>query len=341
MRTKGKSKIGTIHIVSVLMVLVLMTVVLSSCKQTVPYEERPLINIATLKGPTGIGMVKLFDDNDAKTSANQYETLIVGAPDEIVSKITKGEIDIAAVPTNLAATLYNKTEGEVQLLALNTLGVLYILENGDTVDSIDDLRGKTLYATGKGSTPEFILNYILSENGIDPETDIDIEYKTEHSELLALAAAGSADLVMLPEPFVTTLLAKDVGFTSKIDLTDAWDEIASSNSEQASVLAMGGIVVRKEFAENNPEAVAAFMEEYKASVDFTVSDPDTTATLIVKYGIMADESLAKQALPGCNITFISGAEMKSQITGLYDVFYAADPKSIGGGMPGEDFYYGG
>lgn len=328
-------------IAAVIMVMVLTAGALASCERTPPYEERPVIRIATLKGPTGIGAVKLFADNEAKLTANRYETLIVGAPDEIVGKITTGQLDIAAVPTNLAATLYNKTEGEVQLLALNTLGVLYILEKGDTVSSVEDLRGKKLYATGKGSTPEFILDHILTENGIDPENDIDIEYKTEHSELLTLAASGNADLVLLPEPFVTTLLSRNVGFVSKIDLTSEWDALASQDGQQAGVLAMGGIIVRKEFAENNKAAVDAFLKEYEDSVKYTESSPDETAALVVKYGIMADEGLAKQALPGCNIVFIGGDEMKGKIGELYEVFVAADPKSIGGKLPGEDFYYGG
>ncbi len=329
------------RIIAVLVVLLLTAVLGSSCTKVPAYEDRPVVRIATLKGPTGIGAVKLFEDNEAKQSANRYETLIVGAPDEIVGKMTTGQIDIAAVPTNLAATLYNKTKGEVQLLALNTLGVLYVLEKGDTVTSVADLRGKKLYASGKGSTPEFILNHILSENGIDPLKDIEIEYKTEHTELLTLAASGNADLVLLPEPFVTTLLAKEAGFKSKIDLTAEWDSIASSEAGQESILAMGGLVVRKEFAENNKDSLEAFLEEYEASVKYTQTDPDGTAALVVKYGIMAEEGLAKKALPGCNIVFIAGEEMETSIKGLYDVFFAADPKSIGGSLPGEDFYYGG
>ncbi len=305
----------------------------------VVYENRPLIKIATLKGPTGMGMVKLFSDNEAKTTANRYEPLIVGTPDEIVGKISSGEIDIAAVPTNLAATLYNKTSGKVQLLALNTLGVLNILEKGDTVKSIADLKGKTLYATGKGSTPEFILNYLLIQNGIDPAKDITIIYKTEHSELATLALSGQANLVLLPEPFVTTVLSKNAGFKSVIDMTDEWSATTRKTGIKDSVLSMGCVIVRREFAEANKAAVDAFMAEYKSSISYVNESTAEASLLIAKYEIMASSALAKIAIPNCNITYIDGEVMKTQISNLYNVFFMADPKSIGGKLPEDDFYY--
>jgi len=305
----------------------------------VAYEKRTLIKVATLKGPTGMGMVKLLSDNEAKTTANRYEALIVGTPDEITGKISSGEIDIAAVPTNLAATLYNKTNGKVQLLALNTLGVLNILEKGETVKSIADLKGKTLYATGKGSTPEFILNYLLTQNGIDPAKDITIIYKTEHSELATLALSGQANLVMLPEPFVTTVLSKNAGFKSVIDITDEWSATTKKTGVKDSILSMGCVVVRKEFAEANKAAVNAFLSEYEASTKYVNESMDDASLLIAKYGIMASSALAKVAIPNCNITYIDGEVMKTQISNLYNVFFMADPKSIGGKLPENDFYY--
>ena len=305
----------------------------------VAYENRTLIRIATLKGPTGMGMVKLFSDNEAKTTANRYEPLIVGTPDEIVGKISSGEIDIAAVPTNLAATLYNKTGGKVQILALNTLGVLNILEKGDTVKSIADLKGKTLYASGKGSTPEFILNYILMQNGIDPAKDLTIIYKTEHSELATLALSGGANLVMLPEPFVTTVLSKDSGFKSVLDLTKEWSATTKKTGVNDSVLAMGCVIVRKDFADANKAAVNAFLTEYEASINYVNESMDDASVLIEKYGIMDSSALAKIAIPNCNIVYIDGVTMKTQIANLYNVFFMADPKSIGGKIPEDDFYY--
>ncbi len=304
-----------------------------------PYDERPLVKIATLKGPTGMGMVKLISDNEEKISSNRYEVTIVGAPDEIVGKITTGEIDIAAVPTNLAAALYNRTEKNVQLLALNTLGVLYILEKGNTVNSISDLTGKTIYASGKGSTPEFILNYILTQNGINPAEDITIEYKTEHSELATLALAGQADIVMLPEPFVTNVLSKNQGFRNAVDLTKEWESVTTKLGINDSILSMGGIIVRREFALQNPNVINDFMDEYEASVNFANSSMDQTASLIEKYEIMPSAALAKLAIPNCNIVFVEGEVMKNQISNLYNVFFLSDPRSIGGQIPGDDFYY--
>jgi len=315
----------------------------SSSKPTptnpVAYENRTLINIATLKGPTGMGMVKLFSDNEAKTTANRYKPLIVGAPDEIVAKVISGEIDIAAVPTNLAATLYNKTNGKVQLLALNTLGVLNILEKGNTITSIADLKGKTLYASGKGSTPEFVLNYILQQNGIDPAKDITIVYKTEHSELATLALSGQADIVMLPEPFVTTVISKNVGFKSVVDMTKEWSSVTQKIGIKNSVLSMGCVIVRKDFAVANKAAVDEFLTEYEASIKYANESIDETSLLIAKYEIMPSSALAKVAIPNCNITYIDGEIMKAQIANLYNVFFMADSKSIGGALPLDDFYY--
>jgi len=305
----------------------------------VPHEQRPQVRIATLKGPTGMGMVKLMSDNEEKMTANRYEFTIVGAPDEIVGKIATGEIDIAAVPTNLAATLYNKTEKNVQLLALNTLGVLYILEKGNTINSISDLAGKTIYASGKGSTPEFILNYILTQNGLIPGEDVTIEYKNEHSELATLALAGQADILMLPEPFVTNVLSKNQGFRNAVDLTKEWGNVTAKLGISDSILSMGGIIVRKEFADQNPEVINVFMDEYKRSVDFANTSMDQTASLIEKYEIMPSASLAKLAIPNCNIVFIEGEVMKNQISNLYNMFFLSDPRSIGGAIPGDDFYY--
>lgn len=317
------------------------TPISTASEATIDYADRTLVKIATLKGPTGMGMVQLFDENEKKSTLNRYETLIVGAPDEIVGKITTGEVDIAAVPVNLASVLYNKTEGGVKLLVINTLGVLHILEKGDLVTNINDLKGKTLYASGKGSTPEFILNYILKSNGIDPEKDLKIEYKNEHSELMTLAASGMADLVMLPEPFVTTLISKNADFKRKIDLTGAWDEATKKDGKTDSVLAMGGVIVREEFAKSNPKAVSDFLNEYEKSIIYLNNDMESGAELIVKYGIMPEAGLAKAAIPGSNVVFISGTELKTKIANVFDVFFNADPKSVGGKLPKADFYYEG
>lgn len=296
------------------------------------------LNVAALKGPTGIGMVKLMQDAKNGESSNQYNFTLAGAPDEVTAKFIKGEFDIAAVPVNLAATLYNKMEGNVQVLAINTLGVLYILENGDTVHSIADLKGKTLYATGKGSTPEYILNYLLEKNGIDPEKDITIEYKSEHAELATLMASGEVSLCMLPEPNVTSVLRENSNVHRALNLTTEWEKATSQVGED-STLAQGCIIVNKEFAQKNKQAVDTFLTEYQASVDYVTSSTVDASQLVEEFGIMPKALIAELAIPNCNIIFLEGDTMKETMQANLEVLFQANPKSIGGAMPGDDFYY--
>jgi len=294
------------------------------------------VNIATLKGPTGMGMAKLMEDNQKGSTANNYNFSIAGAPEEIVAKITTGEVDVAAVPTNLAATLFNKTQGKVQIAAINTLGVLYVVQRNDSksgeIKNISDLKGKTLYITGQGSTPEFALEYILSQNGIDPKKDIKIEYKTEHSELATLLSTGQVDIAMLPEPFVTQVTG-DGKVAVKIDIAKEWEKVANNTP-----LAMGAIIVRKDFVDKNKAAVDKLMEEYKASANYTNSNIDDSAKLIAKFDIMP-EAVAKKAIPKCNIVFKDGEEMKGATSKFLDILAKADIKSVGGKLPDEGFYY--
>ena len=298
--------------------------------------EKIQISVAALKGPTAIGMVEMMHNAQEGTTANDYQFTLAGAPEELVGKIVQGEFDIAAVPTNLASTLYNKTEGKVQLAALNTLGVLYIVENGDTIHSMADLAGKTIYATGAGSTPEFALNYLLEQNGLQAGTDVQVEYKTEHSELATLLASGQADIALLPQPFVTSVLNQNEQVRVALDLTEEWEKA----TQGASVLTMGCVVVQKSFAEEHPEALAQFMAEYEASVNF-VNDPanlETAAQYTEDFDIIA-AAVAQKAIPQCNIVFMTGEEMQQATQGFLEVLFEADPASVGGKLPDEGFYY--
>lgn len=293
------------------------------------------LRVAALKGPTAMGMVKLMADAEAGNTANDYEFTLAGSPDEIVGSIVTGEFDIAAVPTNLAATLYNKTQGKVRLMALNTLGVLYVVEAGDTVQSIADLAGRTVYSTGKGSTPEFAFDYVLEKNGLGDQ--VTVEYKSEHAELAALLSQGQADLALLPQPFVTTALAQNEKLRVALDLTQEWDKAAQG----ASQLTMGCVIAQSSFLEENAAAAAAFLAEYKASVEF-VTDPvnlDEAAALIAAQEIIPKAEVAKKALPQCGITFLSGEEMKKIASGFLQVLYDADPQSVGGALPDDGLYY--
>lgn len=312
--------------------------VVSSEASSLPEEEEVVIsaNVGALKGPTAMGMVKLMDEQEDNDELN---FTIAAAADEITPKLIQGELDIAAVPANLASVLYNNTEGEVQVLAVNTLGVLYIVESGDTVQSVEDLRGKTIYSSGKGSTPEYALTYMLSQNGIDPETDVTIEWKSEHSECVAALAAEENAIAMLPQPFVTTAQAKNENIRVALDLTEEWEKL-SSTSENSATLITGVVVARKEFVEENPETVNAFLAAYKESVDYVTSDTEGAAALVGKYEIVTEE-VAKKALPECNITFIAGEEMKTALSSYLQTLFDQNPKAIGGTMPGDDFYYAG
>ncbi len=288
-------------------------------------------NVAALKGPTAMGMVKMMDDD----AGARYNFEICAAADEITPRLVRGEIDIAALPANLAAVLYNRTEGTLEVLAVNTLGVLYIAERGDSIHSVEDLRGRTVYSAGKGSTPEFALNYILRENGLEPGKDVTVEYKSEHSECLAALMADSAAAALLPQPFITTALTKAEDMRVALDLTQEWDAL---QSEGGSAMITGVAVARREFVEENPEAVAAFLEDYASSVAYAGADVSGAAQLIEKYDIVP-AAVAEKALPGCNICCITGEEMKGKLSGYLEVLHAADPASVGGALPGDDFYY--
>ena len=289
------------------------------------------LRIAGLKGPTTMGLVNLMADE----VASSYDFTMYGAADEIVPLLVKGDLDAAAVPANLAATLYNKTNGAVEVACINTLGVLYIVENGETVNSVADLKGQTIVTTGKGTTPEYVLRYVLSENGVDPDSDVTIEYCSEATEALSKVQAGEATIAMLPQPFVTSALSQVEGLRVALDMNEEWQKVAGSK------LVTGVLVVRKDAVENDPEAFASFMEGYAASVEAANSDLEGTAALCEQYGVVAKAALAQKALPQCNIVFETGDEMKADLETYFNVLYAADPTSVGGTLPADDFYYAG
>lgn len=294
-------------------------------------EKAPIdVDIMALKGPTAMGLVEMMENSD-------YNFSIVASVDEVSPKLLQGETDIAAIPANLASVLYNKTEGEIQVLAINTLGVLYIVENGETIQSAADLKGKTIYASGKGATPEYALNYILSSNGINPETDVTIEWKSEHSECVAALASQENSVAMLPQPFVTTAQAKNSQIRTALDLTKEWDAL-QKEGEQKSSMITGVVVARKEFAEENPEEIQEFLKEYHTSVDYVNENVKDAAQLIEKYDIVP-AAVAEKALPACNIVCIDGEEMKEKLSGYLEVLNAQNPQAVGGEIPENDFYY--
>ncbi len=299
--------------------------------QEAPDEDRP-VQVATLKGPTGMGMALLMEMNEAGESKQPYGFTIASAPDEIVGRFVTGEVQIAAVPINLAGNLYAKTQGDVAIIAVNTLGVLYVLENGTEIQSVADLAGKTLYATGQGSTPEFIINYLLEKNGVAGQ--VEIEYMMEHADLASLLAAGERTLGMLPEPNVTSVLLKNPDVRIALDLTKEWDAAAGG-----AKLVQGCIIARRYYIEENPDSITNFLSDYMDSVTFVNSDNAAAGALIEKFEILPSAAAATKAIPNCNIVCLTGEEMRESAKAMFEVLYAANPASVGGELPPDAIYY--
>lgn len=286
------------------------------------------IRIAALKGPTGMGMVKLAD----KQNYPNYTVSIEASPDALNPRIISGEVDVAAVPVNLASVLYNKLDGDISVLAVSTLGVLYVVEAGSEVNSVADLAGKTVYATGQGATPEYILNYLLDKNGV--AGSVEVNYVGEHAALASMLADGSAEIGMLPEPNVTSTLAGNDNLRIALNLTEEWNKVCSTE------LVQGVVIARKSFVNEHPEAIEQFLREYEKSSAFVNENIDEAAKLIVDAGILGNVEIAKKAIPNCNISFSKGEAMHKAVEGMLTVLFEANPKSIGGKLPDKDFYYG-
>lgn len=313
----------------ILAAALLLSFALASAEET----EKVTVRLGGLKGPTSMGMVKMLEDNENGLTANRYEFTMAGSPNDLTPGLLKGDLDVLAVPVNLGAVLFQKSEGAVQLAAVNTLGVLYIVEKGgETVQTLEDLKGKTLYATGKGSTPEYALAYLLSQHGLDINADLTVEWMSEHTEVVAKMATEESAVALLPQPFVTVAAGQVEGLRVALDLTKEWDSL-----DNGSQLITGGLVVRKAFAEEHPEALAAFLEEYAASTAYTNEHPAEAAQLIEKFDIIK-AAVAEKAIPFCNIVCVTGDEMKGIVTGYYQTLFDQNPASVGGAMPGDEFY---
>ena len=342
---------------AVLALAAALLVSLTACgkeQETQPETEEPVqeapttLRVGALKGPTAMGLVELMKASDLVSAGEEvpqaydnlpdavdsYTFTLAAAATELAPQLVKGDLDIACVPANLAATLYQQTEGEVVTLGINTLGVLYIVENGNAVQSLADLEGKTMVASGKDSTPEYALRYLLEENGVDPDTGVVIDWKNEHSECVSALASGAATIALLPQPFVTVAESKMPELRTALDLTEQWDAL-----DNGSALITGVVVARRDVVEAHPQAVERFLEQYAASVDWVNANTADAAALIGEYGIV-DAAVAEKALPACNIVCITGREMKEKLSGYLQVLCDASADSVGGAMPGDDFYYG-
>ena len=305
---------------------------LGGCGKT---EESVTIRVGAMSGPTAMGMVKLMSDSEAGLTENTYEFADLATDaTAMVTPIATGELDIAAVPSNLASNIYAKTEGGVEVLAVNALGVLNLVERGETISGIADLAGKTVYATGQGAVPEYTIRYLLTQAGLDADSDLEIIWCADTTEALSYVSTVDGAIAILPQPFVTVACSKVEDLRIVLDLNEAWNEVSPDAG-----ICTGVIVVRREFAEKYPEQVKKFLEEYEASVAYTQTNTDEAAELIANYGIVGAAGVAKNALPGCHIVCLTGDEMKTNLSAFLQVLYDQNPASVGGSLPGDDFYY--
>lgn len=336
MPVKGRGIFRNKTFIIMLLLLFAVTSMFTGCQTGPTDREEPLeeehvitepIQIGSLSGPTGIGMVNLMENPES------YAVSVYQSPDEVVTKVISGELDIAAVPSNLAAVLYNKTEGEVVLLATNTLGTLYILENGESVTSLADLKGKTILASGKGGTPEYILNQLLTDAGLDPATDVTVNWLMNHTDVATTLVAQEGTIAMLPQPFTTVVTEKTEDVRISLDLNEEWQ------SSQGTTLPMGVLIARRSFVEERGADLEVFLTAYEASVKSVNADPAAASLLVAKHGIIADAVVAEKAIPLCNIVYVSAQEGKDDLNSFFGIISAMNPKSIGGKMPDEAFYY--
>lgn len=315
---------------STVMVLAGMCMAFAACAG----KQAQTVKVGSLKGPTSIGMVKMMDDNDRATD-KKYEFVNAAAADELVAKMVSGELDIALVPANVAGILYNKTNQGISVVDINTLGVLYAVSANNSINSIEDMKNATVYITGKGTTPDFVWQYLLASNNMSLE-DMNVEYKSEPNEVAALLASSDDAVGILPEPYVTSLLKQNDKLSVVVDLTGEWDAVSDQNKSR---LVTGVTVVRNDFLEANPEAVERFVNDRKESALFVNENIDEAAALVESYGIIGKAAIAKEAIPKCNIVCITGDEMADTLSGYLNVLYEADPTSVGGKMPEDGFYH--
>ena len=298
--------------------------------------EETVVRVGGLKGPTTMGLVKLMQDAENGEAQNAYEFTMVTAADELTAMVAGDQVDIALLPANVASVLYHKTNQNVSVIDINTLGVLYLVSGDTSITSLDQLAGKTVYLTGKGTTPDYVFNYLLSSAGLSAE-DVTLDFRSEATEVAAILAENPEAVGLLPQPFVTVALSQNDALSIIMDLTEEWDKLQAEDSN--SRLVTGVTIVNNDFLSSHPDMVDAFLEEHEASALYTDNHPAEAAELIAAAGIVAKAPIAEQALPYCNITCITGEDMKEALSGYLEVLYEQAPESVGGSLPDDAFYY--
>jgi NitT/TauT family transport system substrate-binding protein len=329
LRRIRKTALGGLLLSALLVLTLGALILLTGCgtagvkNQVIPEPTK----IGSLSGPTGIGMVYLMEKPE------KYQVSVYQTPDEVAAKVISGQLEVAAVPSNLGAVLFNKLEGKVVLLATNTLGTLYILENGEGINDLADLKGKTILASGKGGTPEYILKRILTDGGMDPAKDFTVKWLMSHADVATAVASGEGVIGMLPQPFATVAAEKNTAVKTRFDLDEEWQRATGT------VLPMGVLVAQKSFVESRRADLTMFLDEYKASVIRVNADPRAASLLLAKYGIIANAAVAEKAIPLCHIVYIPAQSGKADLERFFESISAENPTAIGGKMPDETFYY--
>lgn len=302
-------------------------------EKTVDYQPAA-VKVGSMKGPTSMGLVYLMDQARKGEAEGNYEFTMTATADELLPSMISGNLDIALVPANVAGILYNKTEGGISVIDINTLGVLYMVSGDNRIQSMEDLRGRTIYLTGKGTTPDFVLQYLLKEHGLT--ADVTLEYKSEAAEVAAVLTEMPEVIGVLPQPYVTAACMQNESLSVALDLTQEW---AAVQGEGGSSLVTGVTVVRNAFLEENKEAVDKFLGEHAASVAFVNEHVEEAAELVAAAGIIEKAPVAVKAIPKCNITYIDGVDMQTALSGYLEVLFTQDAASVGGSLPDDDFYY--
>lgn len=310
--------------------VVSMLLALCGCKG----KESAQVRVASLKGPTSMGLVHLMDQAEKGQAKGNYSFEMATAADEILPKMISGDLDIALIPANVASILYKKSNENITVIDINTLGVLYAVSSDESISSVSDLEGKTVFLTGKGTTPDFVLNYLLNQAGLD-EQSVTLEFKSEPTEVVALLAQNPDAIGILPQPFVTAATTQNENLNIVFDLTKEWESL----SQGTSSLVTGVTVVRNDFLKEHQKEVDLFIEEHKSSADFANANVDEAAELVANLGIIEKAPIAKKAIPNCNITCITGQDMKAALKGYLEVLFNSDPTSVGGALPADNFYY--
>lgn len=320
-----------IRLITLCLALVLvLPFVLASCSSTKVDTELE-INVTVLNGTTGFGAAKMINDTKNGNSELNYNFAVDTNPANINAGLINGSIDIAALPTNAAAALYKKSGGAIRIAAVNTLGVLYLMTNGEEVTSIADLKGKTVYCPA--NNPAYIFEAILKANSLKVGEDVTLQTLTEPADVQKALASGEAKIAVLPEPLASAARVANKDLKTPLDLTAEWEKAYGENT-----LMQGCIVVRTEWAEAHPKELEKFLEDYKASIDFTNESPKEASEMIVAAGIFAKAPVAEKAIPKCNIVYIDGSEMAEALSVFFTKLHAVNPAAVGGAVPDSNIY---